>query len=487
MFELISHTCKIFEDQEKILLYEGWCAQGDLLESINKSFEHSLKLTGEFFVCEINKIEKTVKALTDRRGSFILYYCDETQMISTNQLDFPGKPSNDWFRSMRQHQNMNWMMPSDLPARNNFRHSRISTNNQSAVENAKYVPPGYYLTYNGQSKFDLFNYWDRLETYCGVEEDINDYEQLKDLVYKKLWHNVKNVMNEYPGKNIFLGGSTGLDSMTVLQCLNDNAVPYTFLNYHITECVDSSACFENSLKLARVHKSKGIKHINHAFSTNSFTDYIIKYRDNINHINFGLDILYDSFCNLENTTEDDLILKGTWGDESFWHNQHCYLLYLKSKGFEYEDAIKQCQNTYLAESNRNPSRMTKDQFDSCKNDWWLDAGSFYYGRIPNYITSERQFSNRLAFAPFADEFFINIILRCKTDQLKVKCMLGDLQKDLIKNPWSDVLNQNKDGEQSAKALQWTATYDNNRSVSFYEWNKFCLETFYRNIQAQSAK
>lgn len=448
----IDHTCKYIEDKNFIYLYEGWINEYLIDDIIKDNFYELKKCNGEFYAVRINKITNSVEVMNDRLGSFMLFYSSTEKKISTNIREFEKHINNEWFEHIINKNTIKNFVHTNLDY-NSFTRPHTSSDNEYALKNVRYIPVGTILSSNGDA-FVLQNYFDTYNDFFNLEKKHEDEEEFTNFVQKRIHDNLMRITQQYRTVPVLCGG-TGLDSMTILSTLLDQKKNFHILNYFFQESAESKNCHDNFTKLSNFLAEFHIKSISQMYSTNLFLNYLEKNFNLINHYNNNADILYDVIAVNENTEKNSLILKGTWGDECFWHLEHPYMLYLKSQGKTYKEAKELIKKTYAYMGENNPIRFLEKEWNSCNNGWLKDSAAYFFYKRPRYITSERAYSpTKHFFSPFADTELTNLPLKCKNKKLGLLCMDGTIQKKLLRHDLIKFLNKRKDGEQEIKNQKW---------------------------------
>lgn len=435
------YSCSHKDTKDFVYLYHGWIHEGD----IEDYFSNITDCNGEFFLVAIDKNNKQVTVYNDRRGSYMIYYSHD--MISTDLKKFKKPLDDDWFASCYTAGRSPIYLKQCLDY-SAWREMPYSLNNCYAKYDVKFLPQGCSITHKNDA-IHLHHYHNYYINIFNDTVKYKDFDELVETVQNRLTKNIKQILATEKTKPLVCG-STGIDSLTVLSLMQDKK--YDFLNYYFEDSKESYSCYQNAKKLMNYHNTKKIKHLTKHYDTSILCDDLFKNKDIINHYNFGHDVLYDVLAVKDKYPNKKLVIKGTWGDECFYHDEHAYLLYLKDKNYSFKDARAYIKDMYcfLGES---PLKLDEDTYNKCNSGWRKEMIAYYYYKTPSYFTSDRTYSQTKTFSPFADEYLINLPLKC-CDEVALRCINGELQKKLITDDLYKICNTHKDGEQTIKQYKW---------------------------------
>ena len=446
----VEYTCKSLRYKNKLYLYEGWVNEENLEDVIQKNIDQLKNYSGEFFVVEIDKNSKTVKIINDKKCSFLIFYNTKHNTISTNLLNFSDELDYEWcqnaFDRMRTE-----VFSKDIGAIEFYKKRYLTDTNNYLLKNTFYIPPRCELICTKDS-FQLNEYTSLNTMFSPV--DIQTEDELIEFVKNRLTTNVQRIYENY-NQNKILFGSTGIDSLTLLSLLLEQNKPFELINYYFTDVTLSNEKRQRAKQLESFIKEKNINTHTHTYTIKNFLELFKKNVHLINHYLGNSDILYDVLASLP--FKSQIRLKGTWGDECFWHEEHALMFYYKQHGYSYSESKKLCATEYCSLSLGDTVKLQEEEYNQATEQNWKENCKLYYMfKYPNYITSERQFSNELAFSPYADDVLLNLPYKLQNDELSLYCIKGTLQKQLIHEDILKFLNANKDGEQSIKSLEWDA-------------------------------
>ena len=498
----VEYTCKSLRHKNKLYLYEGWTSEQDIDEVLIGNFESLKKLNGEFFAVEIDYDNKKIKVLNDKHSSFMLYYDEITKTVSTDIFSFKKDINDEWFTKVIKIRKNVYYYHTLLDKEPWTEYG--SKKNDYALKDVKYIPQGAEVTIDN-NQIIMRKYYDSYSDFFNVKPIYFDETELIEFTKNRLENNIRRIIKQYNKLPLTIVGSTGLDSLSILNSL-PHGTDFTFLNYYFLDNKESSSCFKNAKRLIAFLKDKGRVCKIQNYTTCDITKLLEKYHTIINHFNHGKDVLYDVFAYKEQTNnKQSLILKGTYGDECFWHDDHAYCLYLKSKGYSFDQAKEFCKSTYAYVGEHSPSEITKDQFKECNNHWMYDVAARQYFKTRSYITSDRLYNQRPTFAPYGDFDLMSLPLKCDKDELRIKCIDGTIQKSFL-GEYNNFLNANKDGEQTIKNNKWeienldfykqnmpkqfyyamiknkqSTTFNFSNDISYIDFENYVLMLFYKNL------
>lgn len=472
----VDYNCRVIENKEHLYLFEGWINEKNLEEIIHEDINQLKEYSGEFFVVQINKNSKTVRIINDKKCSFLIFYNTKHNIISSNLLDFSDELDYEWCQNAFDRLRTE-VFSKDIGTIEFYKKRYLTDTNNYLLKNTFYIPPRCELLYTNGS-FHL-NEYTSLNTMFS-HSDIQTKDELTEFVKNRLTKNVQRIYENY-NQNKILFGSTGIDSLTLLSLLLEHNKPFELINYYFTDVKLSSEKRQRAKQLENFIKEKGINTHTHTYSIKNFLELFEKNINLINHYLGNGDILYDVFASLP--FKSQIRLKGTWGDECFWHEEHALMFYYKQQGYSYSESKKLCSTEYCSLSAGDTVKLREDEYNQATEKNWKENCKLYYMfKYPNYITSERQFSNELAFSPYADDVLLNLPYKLQKDELSLYCIKGNLQKQLINKDILKFLNANKDGEQSIKSLEWPTS--NIKFFKSLESNKLTyhqIKTFKNNL------
>ena len=442
----VTDTCNVIENKNTIFLFDGWINEKKLKDCVLEDINSLKHYSGEFFAVSINKVDKSVQIINDKKCSFLIFYNTNSKIISTNLSDFDEDIDQEWCQDAFQ-RGRTEIYSDRVRDIKSYKKRYLTNKNNYLLRNTFYVPPRCELLY--EKDFVLKEYVSIDEMFNTI--NINSKKDLVTYVKERLSNNIKRIYESYDQKKL-LFGSTGIDSMTLVSILLDEKKHFEFINYHFKDVKLSSEKRRKAEQLEQFIRTRSILTHSHTYSIKEFLCSFEKYNHLVNHYLGNSDILYDVFASV--SFDDHVRLKGTWGDECFWHEEHAMMFYYKQKGYSYIESKKLCMKEYCSLSSEDMIKINEDEYNSAGADWKENCKLYYLFKYPNYITSERKFSNKMAFSPYADDLLLNLPYRIKNEALSVACMTGEIQKSIIGKDLLRYLNANKDGEQSIKNLKW---------------------------------
>lgn len=226
----IDFQCKHIENNRFLYLYEGWIHE-DRLDTILIQDINKLKnCSGEFFAVKIDKTDKTVHIVNDKKCSFLIFYNTEQNIISTKLSDFQHKLDIEWCQNAFDRHRVDSFSNHDLDLKC-FKKRYINKHNNYLSTHTYYVPPRCEVFFSQNNT--------RLNEYASIDKmfkpiAINSKKDLIDFVEKRLQTNIGRIYESYSEDKI-LFGSTGLDSLTMLSMLMEKNRQFSMLNYFFEE------------------------------------------------------------------------------------------------------------------------------------------------------------------------------------------------------------------------------------------------------------
>ena len=394
-----------YETHGEIILFCGILWQDDINQFTNL---HNLVPNGQFYAIRYDKYKQQVTVITDFIETFAVYYfVEDNKVIVTNKLiSFSNKffTINDkWVKTaidgvyvdrkvISYEKIPNWKGENGYP-------SDVWYSGITPINKVKMIGPGAFFTLDlATYKTSHTLYYDPRRDYVDIALEtknklsFDEITTFSDIIQND---NVDKIYEKY-GDRLVTTISNGIDSLHLASMLGERIKNIPVVGYTGDWFEDEPAD-----KLLELYKNfpKGITHIlNKQEYDNLYTPSITEDHCDIPCMNPAL---MAEIVLLKDQYKDKVYVKGTFGDEIYWHNGTSGLLCAihEFNCTTLEQAQKVLQNHYT----NLPVTYSQKLFDYFANMSFTDAlVSYHYYRQKAYIRDELQIYNQLIVSPYID-------------------------------------------------------------------------------------
>jgi len=387
-------------------------------------------LNGQFCAIVYDKQRQTLSVTTDFLEDFPVYYYHDTDnlIITTDYLSFSPnhfKINNEWFRKASNQQFIDIWLPSveGVPHNKNV----YFDENITPISKVQRVGPARILKFCLSTNRTIRNYRYYMPEIEYPElfkaEKRYSYDEALDIAQTALSNNLNKIATSYD--DITLVCSNGIDSLTNLTYLQKhkklNIVSYEF-DFH-------SKLIDEGKTIKELHNSLDIPC---SLVTFSKEDYVKATFDVFEKSNVPIrcvGIAIEAYMS-RNKVFKDTIVKGSFGDEIFWHGPGSAGAYaLHHDGItEFSELSEYLANFY----NYQPLYTSEYHFNMMKSlDFDASIMSYYYYRHFSYLKEDRVVSNKFILSPYIDYKLRSLLPKCDLETRRACLLDVQIQKDIV--------------------------------------------------------
>lgn len=447
-----NNTQYYIETNKHIILFCGilWNQEPEIL--LDEIYNTDI-LNGQFYAIVFDKQRDTLTVITDFLEDFSVYYYHDTDnlIVTNNYLSFSPNHfdiNSDWFVSAIDERIVDIWLPSikDIPHNNQIYYD----DNITPISKVLCAGPARVLKFCLSTNRILrnFRYYKPEIEYPALFKDKErySYDEALDIAKEALSNNLQKIASSY--ESITLCCSNGIDSLTTLSHLQDHK-NFNILSYahdfhpRLVEDAEGIKKLHNSLDIpCTIVNFTKEKFINSAFDV--FEHCPIPLRE--------LAAAIEGYA-AHDPVVKDILVKGTFGDEIFWHGPGSAAAYaLHHAGItEFSDLPEYLTNFY----NYQPLYTSEYHFDMMKTlDFDASIMSYYYYRHFSYLKEERITSNKLIFSPYIDYKLRSLLPKCDLETQRASLLDVQIQKDIIDPKILKQLASRKYGSEEAIITQF---------------------------------
>ncbi len=396
---------QVYETNDVIILLCGimWEQDIEQFESLQK-----LKPNGQFYAIRIDKHSNKVTIITDFIETFaVYYYAEKDKVVVTNKLiSFSNKfftINENWIKSAIDGVYVDRKITSYEKIPNWKGHNNYSSDvwysGMTPINKVKMVGPGAFFTIDLSTLETSHTlYYDPRKEYVDLAlqtENKLTLDEVTTIADKIQNTNVDKIYSKY-GNRLVTTISTGIDSLHIASMLGKRIKNIPVIGY-------TGDWFENEPadKLLALYKHfpKGITHIfNKKQYDNLYTPSITEDHCDIPCMNPAL---MAEIVLLKNQYKDKVYIKGTFGDEIYWHNGSSGLLCAMH---EYGcKTLEEAQKVLFKHYTNLPVTYSQEFIDYFSNMSLIDSLlSYHYYRQKAYFRDELQIYDQLILSPYID-------------------------------------------------------------------------------------
>ena len=438
---------EVYETSNVIILFCGIMWQGDI-----QQFEDidSLIPNGQFYAIRIDKHTNNATIITDFIETFSIFsYVKDKKVLITNKLiSFSYKHftlNNDWIKAAINNvfvdrKLLKYDRVSDYPAINNYSND-IWYTGITPINDVNMVGPGTFFTLN-LSDYKTSNrlYYDARKDYIDVAYDTLDkltFDKVTSISQDILKNNIDCVYKKY-GKRLVACLSNGVDSLHIASILGDR-----IQNINVVGYGGDFFTREPSHKLSALYElfSKGKTHI---LDKESYDELYNKVTLDHCDIPYNDTALIPEIMLMKNKHENGVFLKGTFGDEIFWHDSDSGIVTsihnLQATNLEQAESLLEQYYCY------QPALYSKSRFEFYKSKTFMDGIlTNHYYKQKAYIRDELAIYDQLVVSPFIDINLRKLMPMADDDARNRNILNAESQRINISETYIKHLNMYKGG------------------------------------------
>lgn len=423
------NSVQVKEINDKLILFCGILWEGRI-----EDFLQSHRQNGDFYCVIFDKRTHVVEVISDFLENFpIYYYKDKDDIVITNCISGFSrkvKPNADWIKLANKKIYVDRLIQ---PCAGITTKSYLNQN-ITVLENVHRLGPGSVISLDlATSDMNIFRWYDAIQEYvrpCFREPKYN-IDTATELVDKILRQNCQTIKENFGSLVQFC--STGIDSLTVLKYM-DGVPKYGYYGamYH-NESPDKIKklyadtggqlhCLgEDEYKTAYTQSVKGLR------TPTSVVDLAVE-----RHVIDTFDL------------EDKVIVKGTFGDEIFWHDPWSAMSWcVHNLGLADMDAVRNVLENHYA---YQPFHMTEDSLTAIRasENFEYSVLNHHYNRQISYLKDDRVLCKQMVLSPYVDMRLRNLMPQCDNDARTKSILDAQIQRNLIPG-LEKYVNTNKSG------------------------------------------
>ena len=428
-----------------IIVFCGMLWQGDVSDFVETSSQN-----GQFYAVVFTKKTRTIKVITDFLEDFpVYYYIKDNNFVVTNSILAFGNQLK---------LNLDWL----TQAKNNY-----YSDSTTLINDVKRIGPGGVLEFSVDDVCkNVYTWYNASSDYVSLihQDPVYNLESATSYVDTILTENFTRLREKY--KSLVVFSSSGIDSLTVLKYLND--VPkYGYYGE------DYKA--ESPELLKQLYNDTGGSL--HYFDADEYQSAYTETLPGWAIPSRNADLAPEMYIRNKYNLYDQVIVKGTFGDEIFWHEPWSAM----------SVAVHQwnCQNRSqgLAALGHHYSYQPYHTSDDIveimrKNAAWkatdsenlnLSIINYHYNRQRSYLRDDRVLLNQMVVSPFIDLRLRKLLPLCNLETKLSSILDARIQQNIIGNPLLSYLNKYKaGGEESFSNIN----YDTHRINQLNGFIKF---------------
>ena len=428
-----------------VVVFCGILWQGDISDFIETPNQN-----GQFYAVVFNKKTRSIKAITDFLEDFpVYYYIKDDNFVITNRILAFGNQLK---------LNLVWI----TKAKNNE-----YTDSITPISDVKRIGPGSVLEFSVNNICEnIYTWYNASSDYVSLihQEPQYNLQSATSYVDTILTENFNRLRKKY--KSLVVFSSSGIDSLTILKYLND--VPkYGYYGE------DYKA--ESPELLKQLYNDTGGSL--HYFDADEYQSAYTETLSGWAIPSRNADLAPEMYIRNKYNLYDQVIVKGTFGDEIFWHEPWSAM----SVAVHHwncqnrEQGLAALRHHYNCQPYHTPDNVVETMR---KNAVWKTTGSenlnlsiinYHYNRQRSYLRDDRVLLNQMVISPFIDLRLRRLLPLCNLETKLASILDVQIQKNIVGNPLLNYLNKFKaGGEESFSSIN----YDNHRLNQLNEFIKF---------------
>ena len=420
---------------------------GILWEGQIEDFTDSARQNGQFYAVVFDKQSNTVKVISDFLEDFPVYYHikDGKFAITNSLLAFSNTLEIDekWI-GLAQSGNYTdrLIQPCEGIATDKY-----LTDNITPIKDVKRLGPGRVMEIQlGTGKMNTYSWYDAGSDYVApiFAEPIYNMESAKDLVDKVLRQNALTLTEKY-GSRLAMFASNGVDSLTLIKYLE--GVPK--YGYYGKDYMN-----ESPELLRRLYENTG--GTLHYFDED---EYRLAYSETIRGWktpSFNMDLAPEMHIRDRYNLKDKVIVKGTFGDEIFWHDARSAMSVAvhdwRITGME--EIIHSLKERY----SRQLFHMTQHNLDKIikSQNFEMSIMNYHYNRQRSYLKDDRVLLDQMIISPFIDLRLRELLPKCDKQTQTASILDASIQTQLMGKNLKQYMNKYKaGGEESFEEIGYS--------------------------------
>jgi asparagine synthetase B (glutamine-hydrolysing) len=443
-----------------VVIFCGILWQGDVSD-----FVETPNQNGQFYAVVFNKKTRTIKVITDFLEDFpVYYYIKDNNFVVTNRiLAFSNqlKLNLSWIVRAKNNEYTDRLIPAhnDLELK-----KELYSKNVTPIRDVKRVGPGGILEFNVDDVCENVYTWYNASTdYVSLihQEPQYNLQSATSYVDTILTENFNRLRKKYKSLAVF--SSCGIDSLTVLKYLSD--VPkygYYGEDYRT----------ESPALLKQLYNDTGglLHYFDAAEYQTAYTETLPGWAMPSRNADLAPEMYIRNKYNLHDT----VIVKGTFGDEIFWHEPwsamsvavHQWNCQTREQG------LAALEHHYSHQPYHTPQGMIDTILKSKTLD--LSIMNYHYNRQHSYLKDDRILLNQMVVSPFIDLRLRRLLPVCDLETKLASILDVQIQKNIVGSSLLKYLNKYKaGGEESFSSIN----YDRHRLNQLNEFIRFRNYTY----------
>ena len=414
-----------------LIAFCGILWQGEI-----EDFVDSDRQNGQFYAVVLHKESSTIKVISDFIEDFpVYYYIKDGKFAITNSISAYSRslePDTAWLRQARDGAYADRLIQPCA----GIMTDRYLTENITPIKDVRRLGAGRVMEIKLASvQVNFYNWYNAQEEYVNpmFHEPRHNLASAKTTVDRVLRENANTLKKKY-GSSLVLFGSTGIDSLSVMNYLDD--VPkYGYYGEHYKN--------ESPELLKNLYKETG--GTLHYFDANeyrrAYTETIKGWRTPT----FNMDLAPEMHIRNKYGLHDSVIVKGTFGDEIFWHDPrsamsvavHSWNLY------DRQSILDSLKDHYSYQ----PFHMTQYNIDNiiASKNLEFSIMNHHYNRQKSYLKDDRVLLNQMIISPFIDLRLRELLPQCDTETKLASILDARIQRDIVSDELIKYMNQYKSG------------------------------------------
>jgi len=434
---LYDNAVEFVETKKSVIIFCGILWDNQTLEQFeDKEFVPN----GQFYCLMFDKQTKKIDIWSDFLEDFPVYYSNKDELQVTNSLvDFDNKNINlEWFQLAYKH---NAYIDKLIDYNSNipklWNNSEFSADqwyqNITPLKGVKRLGPGRVITIDKNNSIEIRKYYDHISDYYNLifQEPEYDFESATELTKQVLTQNIKTIQQKY--SDLLLMCSNGVDSLVIASMMQCKITGYCGTSYNK----------ENPQKLKNLFSFLPDSEL-YCFDENL---YRRAYYDNINNWctpSKNADLAPEKYIIEAESTPETVVIKGTFGDEIFWHEPAAAaaVAYHQHGCHEYDSMLEFLKSHYSYQ----PYHSDPNFFETIKS---LDLKNsimyYHYHRQSSYLKDDRILNNRMIVSPYIDMRLRSLMPLTEKTAQESSVLDAAIQKQLISSEYLLYLNSSKSG------------------------------------------
>ena len=439
------NSAEVKELPNHIIVFCGMLWQGDVSDFVETSSQN-----GQFYAVVFTKKTRTIKVITDFLEDFpVYYYIKDNNFVVTNSILAFGNQLK---------LNLDWL----TQAKNNYYSDSITL-----INDVKRIGPGGVLEFSVDDVCEnVYTWYNASSDYVSLihQDPVYNLESATSYVDTILTENFTRLREKY--KSLVVFSSNGIDSLTVLKYLND--VPkYGYYGEDYKS--------ESPELLKQLYNDTGGSL--HYFDADEYQSAYTETLSGWAIPSRNADLAPEMYIRNKYNLYDQVIVKGTFGDEIFWHEPwsamsvavHQWNCQTREQGLAALGHHYSCQPYHTSDNIVEIMRKNAAWKATGSENLNLSIVNYHYNRQRSYLRDDRVLLNQMVVSPFIDLRLRRLLPLCNLETKLSSILDARIQQNIIGNPLLSYLNKYKaGGEESFSNIN----YDTHRINQLNGFIKF---------------